>query len=378
MRRIIQRDIATTKDTRATRTPTLTTTLLSAIGILAALIAACKPPPEADALLVVDPANLEEQDDGKLFRVKLGQGARRLLSDFANGAQGPQGVDPFGVAAEASGQLVITDPSAGTESQGALFRVDPGSGARSLLSDFGDPRQGAQGMNPTGVTVEAAGSILVTDPGAGTDPKGTLFRIDAKSGTRTVLSDFGAGPQDSPNSGIGGVAVDRGGQILVVDTSAGTEAKGALWRVDSGSGTRTVLSNFGDPGQGPQGADPFGVAIEASGHILVTDPNAGTESKGALFRVDPARGTRSLLSDFGDPAQGPEEPDGPLSLVGVAVASSGEIFVTSIDAGTESKGALFRVDPVNGARHLLSDFGRTEQGPLGQDPTGVVVVRSRE
>jgi len=186
------------------------------------------------------------------------------------------------------------------------------------------------------------------------------------------LSDFRV-PPDSPNSGIGGVAVDGKGQILVADSNAGTDAKGVLWRVHSVSGARTVLSDFGDPGQGPQGADPFGVALEPSGQILVTDPNAGTESKGALFRVDPDSGSRSLVSDFGDPQQGPEEPEGPLSLVGLAVGSAGEIFVTRIDAGTESRGGLFRVDPANGERRLLSDFGRTEQGPLGQDPTGVVV-----
>ncbi|MGH8658705.1 MAG: hypothetical protein ACREV4_09600 [Gammaproteobacteria bacterium] len=372
MRRIFQRPTPAATNARATRTPAMTTMLRLAISFLAALIGACKPPPVADALLVVDPADLEAKGDGKLFRVDQAKGGRTLLSDFADEAQGPQGVDPFGLAVEASGQLVITDPNAGTESKGALFRIDPGTGTRSLLRDFGDPAQGAEGMNPFGVAVEPKGFILVTDPGAGTDAKGALFRLDPKNGARTILSDFGV-PQDSPNSGIGGVAVDGKGQILITDTSAGTDAKGVLWRVHSGSGARTVLSDFGDPGQGPQGADPFGVAIEASEQILVTDPNAGTESKGALFRVDPGKGTRSLLSDFGDPAQGPEEPEGPLSLVGVAVGSSGEIFVTSIDAGTESKGALFRVDPATGVRRLLSDFGRTKQGPLGQDPTGVVV-----
>lgn len=316
MRRIGQRPTA--KDARATRPPPMATLLRLATSLLAALIAACKPPPAADALLVVDPANLEAKGDGKLFRVDRAKGARILLSDFADEAQGPQGVDPFGLAAEVSGQLVITDPNAGTESKGALFRVEPGTGTRSLFSDFGDPAQGAEWMNPFGVAVEPKGSILVTDPDAGIDAKGALFRLDPQSGARTVLSDFGV-PPDSPNSGIGRVAVDGKGQILITDTSAGTDAKGVLWGVHSDSGARTVLS------------------------------------------------------DFGDPQQGPEEPDGPLSLVGLAVGSAGEIFVTSIDAGTESKGALFRVDPANGERRLLSDFGRTQQGPLGQDPTGVVV-----
>ncbi len=36
---------------------------------------------------------------------------------------------------------------------------------------------------------------------------------------------------------------------------------GALFRVDPSSGTRTLLSDFGNAGQGPTGIDPLGVAV---------------------------------------------------------------------------------------------------------------------
>ncbi|MGH8476923.1 MAG: hypothetical protein ACRER2_14340, partial [Methylococcales bacterium] len=62
---------------------------------------------------------------------------------------------------------------------------------------------------------------------------------------------------------------------LVVDEEAGTGGRGALFRVD------------------PAGA------------LLVVDFDAGTGLNGALFRVDPAGGNRTLLSDFGDAGQGP-------------------------------------------------------------------------
>jgi len=89
MRGIGQRPTA--KDARATRPPPMATLLRLATSLLAALIAACKPPPAADALLVVDPANLEAKGDGKLFRVDRAKGARTLLSDFADGSQGLEG-----------------------------------------------------------------------------------------------------------------------------------------------------------------------------------------------------------------------------------------------------------------------------------------------
>ncbi|MGH8474773.1 MAG: hypothetical protein ACRER2_03230, partial [Methylococcales bacterium] len=74
---------------------------------------------------------------------------------------------------------------------------------------------------------------------------------------------------------------------------------GALFRVNPASGKRTLLSDFGAAGQGPLGLDPSDVAVEAGGALLVVDFNAGTGAKGALFRVDPAGGNRTLLSDFG-------------------------------------------------------------------------------
>ena len=85
----------------------------------------------------------------------------------------------------------VIDPSAGTGGNGALFRVDPVSGARTVLSDFGAGPNQAE--NPSGIAVESNGQILVIDPSAGTGGHGALFRVDRVSGARTVLSDFGAG-----------------------------------------------------------------------------------------------------------------------------------------------------------------------------------------
>jgi len=71
------------------------------------------------------------------------------------------------------------------------------------------------------------------------------------------------------------------GDILVIDRDDGTVGRGALFLVDPISGARTLLSDFGDTEQGPIGVNPFGVAVEASGNILVIDYTVRK-----LFRVD--------------------------------------------------------------------------------------------
>ena len=90
------------------------------------------------------------------------------------------------------GQILVTDeghPS--TAPLGLLYRVDPQSGARAILSDL---NTGANtGREPEGVAVEANGQILVIDKHAGPFTRGMLFRVDPQTGERTIASDFGAG-----------------------------------------------------------------------------------------------------------------------------------------------------------------------------------------
>ena len=267
------------------------------------------------------------------------------------------------------GDILVIDQSAGTDLRGALLRMDPQTGTRTVLSDFGDSAQGSLGGDPVGVAVGTSGTILVTDPFVGTDLRGMLFRVDPQTGTRTVLSDFGDAGQGPLGANPLGVAVEVAGTILVSDSIDGTNLRGVLFRVDPQTGTRTVLSDFGDSAQGPLGGDPVGVAVETSSTILVTDHFVWTNLGGVLVRVDPQTGTRTLLSDFGDAGQGPR---GEVPL-GVAVEVAGTILVSNSVAGTNSRGALFRVDPQTGTRTLLSDLGDAGQGSLGANPLGVAV-----
>ena len=210
----------------------------------------------------------------------------------------------------------------------------------------------------------------MVDPDAGTNGQGALFRVDNATGARTLLSDFGQAGQGPTGASPTGVAVDTvtSGSIVVVDPGAGTNGQGGLFAVDAATGARTLLSDFGSPGQGPTGNSPTGVSLDLfNSGLAVVDPDAGTGLLGALFLVDPVTGARTLFSDFGNPAQGPtgDSPVGVDFQNGPAVIDS--------QAGTGGHGALFVPDPATGERRILSDFGDATQGPLGVRPVGVIV-----
>ena len=95
------------------------------------------------------------------------------------------------------GSVWVLDPDAGFASGGKLFRVDAVTGARTVVSDFNSGLN--PDANPTGIAVESTGSILVLDPNAGFASGGKLFRVDAVTGARTVVSDFNSGLNPGAN-----------------------------------------------------------------------------------------------------------------------------------------------------------------------------------
>ena len=85
-----------------------------------------------------------------------------------------------------------------------------------------------------------------------------------------------------------------------------------------------------------------------------------------LVLVDTSTGTRSIVSDFGDATQGPLG-NKPFDVIAKGV----NYAVIDFGAGTSGRGALFAVNGATGARVLISDFGKVTQGPLGQEPAGL-------
>jgi hypothetical protein len=313
---------------------------------------------------------------GALFTVDPSSGARTIISDFGNSAQGPVGIDPKDLTIEDSGTVLVIDENAGTDGHGMLFRLDPATGVRTPLSDFGDAGQGPvfpPGSNvlqdgPRDVAVDASGSILVTESEGGTNFQGALFRVDPSTGARTVISDFG-----DPTQGIVGqdpldFAIESSGNILVIDFNAGAGSAGLLFRVDPTNGARTPVSDFGDGP--PQGVAPAGIAIDSTGNALVTDFQGGAGGLGALFFVDVSSGARTLLSDFGNAAQGATG----ANPLGVLAPASGSLLVVDDNAGTNARGALFGVNPSNGSRTVISDFGNAMLGERGIQPSRLALV----
>ena len=354
--------------------------LFFTLMFIAALLSGIDPLPAARAqlapgdILVID-GDVGSGSRGALFKVDPTHGVRTKVSDFGVAAQGTRGSLPRAVAVDAPGNILVIDPAAGTNSTGRLFGVDASTGIREEISDFNAISQGTRGSTPWGMALRTSGDILVIDKDAGPGGRGALFIVDPSTGHRVVLNSFSSSAQGALGVEPVGVALENAGNILVVDRAAGTNFRGALFRIHPHlpSPNRTVLSNFGNAAQGPLGEEPSGMAIDPAGNILVIDSRAGTNRRGMLFSVDPTTGLRTAISDFGDVSQGALGMD----PEGIALDAAGAILVIDPAAGTGGNGALFKIqDRSTGVRTVISDFGNTLQGERGVSPTGVAVVVS--
>lgn len=150
------------------------------------------------------------------------------------------------------------------------------------------------------------------------------------------------------------IAVEASGDLVVTDPELEV-----LFRVEPLTGDRSIASGLG-VGAGPPFVSPVAVAVEASGDLVVTDNDLN-----AVVRVDPTTGDRATVSDPGTGA-------GPVlsNPLGIAVEVGGDLVV--ID---NSLDVVVRVDPSTGDRVIVSGSG-TGAGPAFSAPTGIAVEAS--
>jgi sugar lactone lactonase YvrE len=297
---------------------------------------------------------------GALLRVNPQTGARTLVSANGFPAGGPNFVDPNAIVLQPNGLWLVVDIGP----PGGVLRVDPQSGVRTVLSQNTSPAGGPAFAAPRDLALELDGNIVVVDQAAFGGPGGVI-RVDPVTGARTAVSE-NAAPAGGPSFADPiGVTLAPDGAILVADRAAFAGTGGVI-RVDPVTGARTAVSENAAPPGGQNFVSPHGIALAPDGAILVAD--GGGAGGGGVIRVDPQSGARTSVSQNAEPTGGPSFVD-PEEL---AVAADGAIVVADRNA-FGGPGGLIRVDPQTGARTTVSE-NNTPPGPFGfQAPAGLVI-----
>ncbi len=305
---------------------------------------------------VTDASNLPREQAGKKMKLRNTLRAVAMVAAM----QLCLCTTPVDAALLSPGDILVADLGSdpfGTI-PGGIFKVDPSTGDRTIVTGFG-AGSGPSIVNPVGIVIEESGNILASDLAGD-----SIFRIDPSTGNRTLISGPGVGVGPGLGSPVG-IAIDQNGNIVVSTNfshSVGS-AVGDVLSVNLATGDRSTLSSsFLGIGSGPDLFFPFGIAINANGQILAVETSDG----GRILQIEPSTGDRTIVSGSGVGAgtsfNFPQLPELPY---GIVLEDDGKILLSDPIGAV-----IFRVDPVDGARSIVSGLGNGS-GPGLIAPVGI-------
>ena len=236
---------------------------------------------------------------------------------------------PTGVAVDAAGNIYVSDTGNETIRKitpaGVVTTLAGSAGAAGSVDSAGTA---AQFSSPTSIAVDGAGNIYVADEGNDTIRKvatsGVVTTLAGSAGARGHLDATGTAAQfDGPN----GVAADSSGNVYVADTNNETIRKiSPSGAVTTFVGITGSIGYSDGAGTGARFNRPLGMSFDAQGNLYVADSANNT-----IRKITPAGVVSTLAGSAFVGSTG--SIDGPAITArfnepnGVAVDSGGNIYV---------------------------------------------------
>jgi hypothetical protein len=178
---------------------------------------------------------------------------------------------PFGIVCDPEGQIFVAYVGS-VETVGTVMRVNPANGEHKAVAP------GVHFFRPAGVALDAARNVIITEPDeAGSDSR--LHRVDQGVGASILAIN------SPPGSIYASVVIEPSGNLVVVN--APNHSPQQVLRFHPVTGAPAKVS------EGQKLVAPIGVALEASGAILVADGRSG------VIRIDPVSGAQTVVSSGG-------------------------------------------------------------------------------
>ncbi|HEV3091003.1 MAG TPA: choice-of-anchor tandem repeat GloVer-containing protein [Candidatus Cybelea sp.] len=294
-----------------------------------------------------------------------------LLHSFGKGNDGQK---PLGTRLVAlHGALFGTTSQGGAQGLGAVFRLDPSSGAESIVYSFRGSGK-SDGAGPQGGLVNVGGKLYGTTLHGGADAGacgsgkgcGTLFSVTA-SGSERVIHSFGA----SGDGGFPAAGPVKGAYgALFGTTEAGFNLQtqyGVVYEIAANGKESLVYEFAGPPGDGQYPVADlgyFGGNLYGTTELGGSAKGCGGLGCGTAFSLVGSRGfAEHVLHKFSGGADGTF----PVSdLVGVAGILYGVTSGTAQRNCRESCGNVFEIAG-SGKEGVLYDF---KGGSDGAQPYG--------
>jgi trimeric autotransporter adhesin len=312
-------------------------------------------------VVVDESGNLLIADVGN-NRIREVSAYNQIIRTIAGGGTGGDGgpalratsTDPFGVTADATGNVYFADAASNrirkVELSSGIIKTVAGNGFANFGGDGGPGREASLNFPETQVAVDSAGNVFFDDVN-----NFRVRRIDAATGVITTVAGDGSvcvipytgncgdgGPAvDASLFAIFGVIVDASGNLYISD-----EVNSIVRRVDGATGIITTVAGNATAGFGGDGGPateaelnlPFGLGVDKTGDLFIAD---GANAR--IRRVDAVTGVISTVA--GNGTEGYSGDGGPATSASLNLPTSAII---------DGEGNLFIADVNNGVVRFVS------------------------
>src|SRR2546426_489854 len=273
-----------------------------------------------------------EQQNGVLTRVA--GNSRAGYSGDGGPAINAQLSDPRGVAVDGAGNLFFVDFGNArirkVSSSGIITTV---AGGGSAFPGDGGPATSAQLLGPQGVAVDSDGNLFIADTISHTHPLGVttydsrIRKVSSSGIITTVAADVSAF----------GVAVDGAGNIFIADTARirKVSSDGIITAV-AGNGTYGFSGDGGPATSAQLSVGPNSVAVDRAGNLFILDTynyRIRKVSADGIITTVAGNPLASPLGSFNCSYSGDGGPatSAQLCASGVAVDSAGSLFISAVN-----------------------------------------------
>jgi sugar lactone lactonase YvrE len=199
----------------------------------------------------------------------------------------------------------------------ALVAPATASAEYAFIAKWGSAGSGdGQFHAPYGIAADSSGNVYVTDHGNGLGNNDRVEKFDSNGALLTKWGGLGAG--DTEFHDPWGIATDSAGNVLVADVSNHYVKK------FSPAGVFALKFGGGGSGDGQFGL-PFGVAVDPAGNVYVTDHDGSPPMIDRVQKFKPSLGSYVYDDQWGVTGSGAGQFKEPSD---VATDSSGNVYVS--------------------------------------------------
>jgi uncharacterized repeat protein (TIGR03803 family) len=254
---------------------------------------------------------------------------------------------------------------------GVLFELSRGK--ETVLHDFGSVSCGLDGYVPTGaVIMDSSGNLYGTTSGGGTGNCGAVWEWEHSSSTLVDLASTGCSTAWGP---VGGVVMDKSGNLYGTAVTGGVSSYGVAYEVSSG--VVSVLYAFTGGSDG--GVPRSGLVMDSQGNLYGTTEGGGEYGYGTVFELSNSGGvwTETVLHSFNDNSNsdGSNPEYGNLTLAGNPLGNV--IYGVTNRGGSYDDGTVFRLVKAKKGYNftlLYTFYGSNGTGGDGQNPDGTLAL----